>query len=73
LLVRSWSKINHRRAVYAIDQKNTRWRQVFYAGGAFIAFPWENGFEKFRTLVRSVVGDDFYQDVKKLVRSWQLT
>ena len=70
LLIRSWSKISHRRAVYAIEQKNMRWRQVVYAVGAFIAFPWENGNEKFRTLVRSVVGDHFYQGIKKCVRSW---
>lgn len=70
LLIRSWSKISHRRAVYAIEQKNMRWRQVVYAVGAFIAFPWENGNEKFRTLVRSVVGDHFYQCIKKCVRFW---
>ncbi len=70
LLIRSWSKISHRRAVYAIEQKNMRWRQVVYAVGAFIAFPWENGNEKFRTLVRSVAGDHVYQGIKRFVRSW---
>ena len=70
LLIRSWSKISHRRAVYAIEQKNLRWRQVVYAVGAFIAFPWENGNEKFRTLVRSVVGDHVYQGIKRFARSW---
>ena len=71
LLVRSWSKISHRRAVYALEHKNMRWRQIFYAIRAFVAFPGENGFEKFRTLVRSIVGDHFYQGTKRFVRSWQ--
>jgi glycosyltransferase involved in cell wall biosynthesis len=70
LLVRSWSKISHKRAMYAIEQKNMRWRQLVYAVGAFVAFPWENGNEKFRTLVRSVVGDHFYQGIKRFIRSW---
>jgi glycosyltransferase involved in cell wall biosynthesis len=69
LMLRSWSLFTHRRAKYLIQQKRPRWQQIAYAVGAFFAYPLDMGREKFNTLIRALVGDDFYQNGKRFLRS----
>lgn len=69
LMLRSWSLFTHRRAKYLIRQKGPRWQQIVYAVGALFAYPMDMSWEKFNTLVRALVGDDFYQNGKRFIRS----
>ena len=69
LLLRSWSLFTHRRAKYLIQQKNSHWRSIVYAGAALGSYPIEAGWGKFKTLVRAVVGDDFYRSGKHFIKS----
>jgi hypothetical protein len=69
LLLRSWSLFTHRRAKYLLEKKDTRWRGVLYAGAAFFAYPIDRGKEKFQTFARALLGDSFYRDGKRIIRS----
>ncbi len=69
LLLHSWSLFTHRRTKYLLEQKSSRWRTIAYAVAALCAYPWEGGWGKFKTLVRAVVGDDFYQSSKHFIKS----
>lgn len=70
LMLRSWSLFTHRRAKYLIRQKGPRWKQIGYAAGAFFSYPFDMGWGKFKTMVRALVGDNFYQASKRAIRSW---
>jgi glycosyltransferase involved in cell wall biosynthesis len=67
LLARAWSQFTHRRAIYAIDKGFPRWRQIGYAIAALLSYPFEGLSEKFRTLVRSIMGNKVYQRMKRII------
>jgi len=69
LMIHSWSLFTHRRAKYLLEQKSSRWRTIVYAIAALGAYPWDGGWGKFKTLVRAVVGEDFYQSGKHFIKS----
>jgi len=69
VMMRSWSKYSHRRAQYAIKENLPRWRQIGYSGSALFTYPWENGWEKFKTFIRALVSDQFYLQAKQFVQS----
>lgn len=69
LLARAWSYYTLRRAIYAIEEGFPRRRQIDYAAGAFLVYPFEDASEKFRTLVRSMMGNETYQRMKRLILS----
>ena len=69
LMVHSWSLFTHRRAKYLLEQKSSRWRTIAYAVAALGSYPFDGGWGKFKTLVRAVVGDDFYQSGKHFIKS----
>ena len=69
LMVHSWSVFTHRRAKYLLEQKSSRWRTIAYAVAALGSYPLDGGWGKFKTLVRAVVGDDFYQSGKHFIKS----
>jgi glycosyltransferase involved in cell wall biosynthesis len=69
LLARAWSYFTLRRAVYAIEEGFPRRRQIGYATAAFFIYPFESASEKFRTLVRSVMGNETYQRMKRFILS----
>lgn len=69
LLARAWSSFTHRKAIYAIDNGFPRWQQILYEAAASAVYPWEETSEKFRTLVRAIMGDASYQSMKRLIRS----
>jgi len=69
LMIRSWSLFTFRRAKLLREQKGSRWRAIGYAAAAFLVYPMDMGWSKFRTLLRAVIGDSFYQHGKRLVRS----
>lgn len=57
LLARSWSHFTYRRANYAVRFGQPRWRQIWYAIAAFLAYPFEMTREKLGTVLRSLVGN----------------
>jgi lipopolysaccharide exporter len=65
LLARSWSDFTYRRAMYAIQYAFPRWRHIWYAVAAFIAYPFESTREKFGAVVRAFFGDRMYQAGKR--------
>ena len=69
LMLQSWSVFTHRRAKYLLEKKSSRWRTIVYAVAALGAYPLDGGWGKFKTLVRAVVGDDFYQSGKDFIKS----
>ena len=69
LLLHSWSLFTHRRAKYLLEQKSSRWRTIVYAVAALCSYPWDGGWGKFRTLIRALVGNSFYQASKSFIRS----
>ncbi len=69
LLARAWSYFTLRRAVYAIEEGFPRRRQIDYATAAFLIYPFEDASEKFRTLVRSIMGNETYQRMKRFILS----
>jgi glycosyltransferase involved in cell wall biosynthesis len=69
LLVRSWSNFSHRRAGYAIKRNLPRWQQLAYSGGALLAYPWEDGWEKLKTFIRALISNQFYLRAKRFVQS----
>ncbi len=70
VMLRSWSLFTHRRAKYLIRQKGPRRQQIVYAVGAFFSYPFDMTWGKFNTMVRALVGDNFYQASKRAIRSW---
>jgi glycosyltransferase involved in cell wall biosynthesis len=69
LLARAWSDFTLHRAIYAIEEEFPRRRQISYATAAFLIYPFESPSEKFRTLVRSLMGNETYQRMKRFILS----
>jgi len=68
LMVRSWSRFAHELAMDAEENENSRWHQIAYSSIALILYPWDSGWDKFNTLLRSIIGSKFYQNAKRLFR-----
>jgi O-antigen/teichoic acid export membrane protein/glycosyltransferase involved in cell wall biosynthesis len=66
LLARSWSDFTYRRAMYAIQYAFPRWRHIWYAVAALIAYPFESTREKLGAVVRAFFGDRMYQAGKRV-------
>jgi hypothetical protein len=69
LLARSWSNFTYRRAMYAIQYAFPRWRHIWYALAAFLVYPFEMTREKFGAVLRALLGDQVYQNSKRVLRS----
>jgi hypothetical protein len=69
LLARSWSNFTYHRAGYAMRYAYPRWLQVWYAGTAFLVYPFEMTREKLGALVRSLLGDYIYRNGKRAIHS----
>ncbi|MGE5375840.1 MAG: glycosyltransferase, partial [Bacteroidota bacterium] len=69
LWARSWSNFTYRRAMYAIQFDFPRWRHVWYAAAALIAYPFEMTREKLGALVRALFGDRMYKAGRRAFRS----
>lgn len=68
LMIRSWSHFTHELALDAEENENSYWPQIAYSIIALILFPWDGGWDKFNTLLRSIVGPKFYQNAKRVFR-----
>lgn len=69
LFARSWSNFTYRRAMYAIQFAFPRWRRIWYALAAFLAYPFEMTRDKSGAVVRALLGDEVYQSGRRVLRS----
>jgi hypothetical protein len=69
LMLRSWSLFTLRRASALLGQKGLRGQAIAYSVAAFLAYPMEMGGNKFKTLLRALLGDQVYSQGRRLVRS----
>lgn len=70
LLSHAKSKTYFFRSIYAIKKPLPRKQQISYALAAFFLYPWDDMSLKFRTVVRALVSDRFYQKQKNRFRKW---
>ncbi len=69
LFARSWSNFTYRRAMYAIQFRFPRWRNLWYALVALLVYPFEMTREKLSAVVRALTGDEKYRSAKRAIRS----
>jgi len=70
LLARSWSNITLSRAYYAFEQKCPRRKQIAYATGALIAYPFEKSVEKLKVFIRAIIGKNLFQRGRQMFTPW---
>lgn len=64
LFMRARGQDYYFRALYAIRKPLSRGRQIGYALASFLIYPWDRTSLRVRTLIRTLVGDNFYQKYK---------
>lgn len=69
LILRSWSRFVHELALDARDGGDSRWIQAVYSSIALILYPWDDGWGKLNVLLMSIVGNDAYQNFKRIFRA----
>lgn len=69
LFMRAKSQYYYFRSLYEIRKPFSKKRQIGYALASFLIYPWDRPGVKFRTVVRTLVGDTFYQNYKSRLRS----
>lgn len=67
-LAHAESKNYFLRADNALKKLQPRKQQIGYALAAFLFYPWDDPSLKFKTVVRTLVGDSFYQKLKHQLR-----
>ena len=69
LFMRAKSQYYYFRSLYAIRKHLSKKRQIGYALASFLIYPWDRPGVKFRLVVRTLVGDTFYQKYKSQIIS----
>lgn len=64
LNLRALSQTDYFRALHAIKKPMARKYQIAYALASFLFYPWDRSGTKFRTLIRAVIGEDYYQGIR---------
>ena len=68
LMTRSWSHFSHELALDAEDNQDSRFSQITYSIIALTLAPWDEGWDKINTLLRSILGKNFYNTAKRSFR-----
>jgi glycosyltransferase involved in cell wall biosynthesis len=70
LLARAWSNIELHRANYLLKQNSSRFQQLWHAGCAFLAYPFEDASRKVKVVLRALIGNILYDYVHKSKRQF---